>query len=140
MDLYFRSAFADAYKSMPQMIKNLSEHWFGQQVYCPNCGQPSIDRYGNNRPVADFYCSYCHEDYELKSQARIFGPKVVDGAYRTMMEPLRGNWNPNLFLMHYDPKGLSVLNLLVVPKFFSCSTNSIVLKTCSGRLTRRTGT
>jgi type II restriction enzyme len=118
MDLSFQAALADPYRSVSQKIKNLSEHWVSQQVYCPNCGQPYISCYGNNRPVADFYCSHCREDYELKSQARIFGPRVVDGAYRTMMERLKGSRNPNLFLMHYDPKGLSVRNLLVIPKYF----------------------
>jgi len=118
MDLSFQAALADPYKSAPQKIKNLSEHWFSQQVYCPNCGQLYINRYGNNRPVADFYCSHCLEEYELKSQARTFGAKVVDGAYRTMMERLKGSRNPNLFLMNYDRNGLSVRNLLVIPKYF----------------------
>jgi type II restriction enzyme len=118
MDLSFQAALADSYRSVPQKIKNLSEHWVSQQVYCPNCGQTDIGRYSNNRPVADFFCSHCQEDYELKSQARIFGAKVVDGAYRTMIERLKGSSNPNLFLLHYDPIGLSVRNLLVVPKHF----------------------
>jgi type II restriction enzyme len=118
MDLSFHVALADPYKSVPQKIENLSEHWVSQQVYCPSCGQFDIGRYGNNRPVADFFCSHCHEDYELKSQARVFGAKVVDGAYRTMMERLTGIGNPNLFLLHYDPTRLSVLNLVVIPKYF----------------------
>jgi type II restriction enzyme len=43
---------------------------------------------------------------------------VVDGAYRTMMERLKGTGNPNLFLLHYDWRELSVRNFLVVPKYF----------------------
>jgi type II restriction enzyme len=35
-----------------------------------------------------------------------------------MIERLKGNSNPNLFLLHYDPRRLSVLNLLVIPKYF----------------------
>ena len=27
-----------------------------------------IDKYPNNQPVADFYCSNCKEEYELKSK------------------------------------------------------------------------
>jgi type II restriction enzyme len=67
MEFSFLLALADGYKSGPQKIKRLSEHWVSQQVYCPNCGQPDIDQYHNNRPVADFFCSHCNEDYELKS-------------------------------------------------------------------------
>jgi type II restriction enzyme len=105
-------------KSASQKIRNLSENWVGREVYCPNCGHTNMGEYRNNRPVADFFCSYCNEDYELKSQARIFGTRVVDGAYRTMIERLEGINNPNLFLLHYDAAGLSVRDLLVIPKHF----------------------
>lgn len=138
MDLSFHAALADPYTSAQQKIKNLSEHWFSQQAYCPNCGQPRIFRYHNNRPVADFFCSSCHEDYELKSQARTFGPRVVDGAYRTMIERLKSSSNPSLFLLHYDPRCLAVLNLLVVPKYFFVP-QMIVERSPLGPLARRAG-
>ena len=118
MDLSFQAALAGSYRSSLQKIRILSEDWVRRQVYCPNCGQVDMGRYGNNRPVADFFCHHCNEDYELKSQAKTFGAKMVDGAYRTMMDRLRGSSNPNLLLLHYDPGGLSVLNLLVIPKYF----------------------
>jgi type II restriction enzyme len=68
--------------------------------------------------VADFYCPTCGEDYELKSKKTAFGVKIVDGAYSTMLERLRGNHNPNLFLLNYNWYTFEVLNLLVVPKHF----------------------
>jgi type II restriction enzyme len=68
--------------------------------------------------VADFYCPSCGEDYELKSKKTAFGVKIVDGAYSTMLERLRENHNPNLFLLNYNWNTLEVLNLLVVPKHF----------------------
>jgi len=46
------------------------------------------------------------------------GLKIVDGAYRTMMERLRSTENPNLFLLNYNLGSLEVLNFLVVPKHF----------------------
>ncbi|WP_158929728.1 DpnI domain-containing protein [Acidisphaera sp. S103] len=118
MNLSFEVSRGDLYKSRPQKIRNLSEHWVDQEVYCPSCGQVDIGRYSNNRPVADFFCSHCREDFELKSQGRAFGPNVADGAYKTMIERLKGNQNPNLLLLHYDLKQLSVINLLVIPKYF----------------------
>ena len=118
MDLTFHEARATGYLSGPQRIKNLSEHWIGREVYCPSCGHIEMTRYGNNRPVADFFCGECSADYEIKSQARMFGASVVDGAYRTMIERLNSSNNPNLILLHYNPKALSVVNLIVVPKYF----------------------
>jgi type II restriction enzyme len=60
----------------------------------------------------------CEEEYELKSQKTKFGSKVTDGAFRTMCERLAASNNPNLLLLNYDLKQLSVINLFVVPKHF----------------------
>ena len=118
MDLSFQAALADAYKSGLQRVRILSEHWVGSQVYCPNCGSCHIARYGNNNPGADFFCSICKEDYELKSQRTRFGAKIVDGAYRTMIQRLSGNTNPNFFLLNYDARKLTVTNLIIIPSHF----------------------
>jgi transcription elongation factor Elf1 len=95
MDLSFQTALATEYKGATQKIRIMSEHWVSTQVYCPNCGNVSITSYKNNSPVADFFCSNCEEDYELKGHKMALGAKIVDGAYRTMMERLRASNNPN---------------------------------------------
>ena len=41
-------------------------------VYCPNCGNARIDQFVANRPVADFSCSDCHEEYELKPEEGVW--------------------------------------------------------------------
>src|SRR3989344_7891323 len=99
MNLSFDVAIAERYKSQSQRARILTENWVDKEIYCPNCGQSDIDKYPNNRPAADFYCSNCREDYELKSKKNIIGARVVDGAYKTMIERLRGDDNPNLFLL-----------------------------------------
>ncbi len=43
---------------------------------------------------------------------------MLDGAFKTKCERLAADNNPNLFLMNYDHKHLSVTNLFVVPKHF----------------------
>ena len=106
------------YESPSQSARFWTESWVRTQVYCPNCGQADISKYANNRPVADFYCSSCREDYELKSQKARFGAKMVDGAFRTMCERVASTNNPNLMLMNYDIKALSVKNLCVILKQF----------------------
>jgi len=118
MNLYFDTKLGDEYKSSSQKIRVLTEDWVDRQIFCPNCGHLDIDKYGNNTPVADFFCSNCHEDYELKSKKDSVGTKIVDGAYRTMIERLRGENNPNFFLLNYDLLTFSVLNFLVIPKHY----------------------
>ena len=118
MNLSFDKKLADDYTSPSQKIRVLTEHWVDKQVYCPNCGHFDIDKYGNNKPVADFFCSNCKEDYELKSKKDSVGTKIVDGAYRTMIERLQSTNNPNLFLLNYDLLDFSVLNFFVIPKHF----------------------
>ena len=77
-----------------------------------------MQKYSNNRPVADFFCMGCREDFELKSKKDATGNKIVDGAYQTMMERLISVNNPNFFLLNYDLSGLRVLNFFVIPKHF----------------------
>lgn len=80
MKLGFEEAQAP-YESPSQSARYWTEAWVHRQVYCPNCGQTSIDRYENNRPVADFYCGSCREEYELKSQKTPFGAKVLEARF-----------------------------------------------------------
>jgi len=118
MNLSFDTKLADRYDSLSQKIRVLTEDWVDGQVYCPNCGHLDIDKYGNNKPVADFFCANCQEDYELKSKKDSVGTKIVNGAYRTMIQRLQSTNNPNFFLLNYDLRNLSVLNFFVIPKYF----------------------
>jgi type II restriction enzyme len=106
------------YTSGSQSARAWTERWVHNWVYCPNCGSPKVNPFLNNSPVADFLCVSCKEEYELKSQRNTFGNKVLDGSFRTKCDRLAANNNPNLFLLNYDFKRLSVTNLFVVPKHF----------------------
>lgn len=116
-NLGFEEAQA-SYNSGSQKARAWTERWVRNEVYCPSCGGPSINQFEANRPVADFVCSTCSEEFELKSQKGKFGIKVLDGAYRTMCERLVASNNPNLLLLNYDLPTLTVSNLFVVPKHF----------------------
>lgn len=94
MQLTFNTKLAEKYTSAPQKIRVLTEDWVDTCVYCPSCGHLEIENYPNNKPVADFYCSNCKEDYELKSKKNSMGAKIVDGAYNSMIERLQSNNNP----------------------------------------------
>ncbi len=118
MKLVFDTAITKGYKSLSQQARVLTEGWVDNQIYCPNCGYSEIDKYANNQPVADFYCTNCHEDYELKSKKSKIGSKIVDGAYHTMIERIKSSENPNLSLLHYNLSTFEVSNFLVIPKYF----------------------
>lgn len=117
MSLNLYSAKADIYQSNSQKIRVLTENWVNEFIYCPNCGS-SIYEYENNKPVADFYCPKCSEDYELKSKKDKMGKKIVDGAYATMIERLQSESNPNFFFLNYDKNTLDISNFIVIPKHF----------------------
>jgi type II restriction enzyme len=117
MKLGFEEA-QSPYSSGSQSARVWTERWVKDWAYCPNCGNSKIDQFSANRPVADFFCPSCSEEFELKSQKAKFGTKIVDGAFRTMVERLASNNNPNLFLLNYSLSTLSVINALIVPKHF----------------------
>lgn len=118
MQLTFNTALAGIYASSSQKIRVLTEDWVGRTIFCPNCGHEDITQYENNRPVADFHCQNCQEEYELKSKNGKIGTRIVDGAYSTMIERLVSRANPNFFMLSYDMVSYSVKNFMVVPKHF----------------------
>ena len=117
MRLSFDTSLSEKYNSSAQKIRVMSESWLGDNMHCPNCGNPRISHLTNNSPVADFQCDNCGEIYELKSKNGNLGKKIADGAYSTMIERITSDSNPDLFLLQYS-KSLSVTELLLIPRFF----------------------
>jgi|SRR5580704_12798077 hypothetical protein len=107
-----------AYTSGSQSARAWTEAWVKAWAYCPHCGSAKMSQFPNNKPVADFLCTSCSEEFELKSQKGKFGDKVIDGAFKTKCERLAAGNNPNLLLMNYDRTSLAVVNLFIVPKHF----------------------
>ena len=105
------------YKSKAQKARVLTENWVQKNIVCPGCGTGLL-RYANNSPVADFCCSVCVEDYELKATSGILGKMIPDGAYGTMMTRLAAHTNPNLLLLQYDAAYRAVKNLLAIPRYY----------------------
>lgn len=108
---------AEAYLNQSQKVRIMTESWVLSEIYCPNCGNSLLD-YEKNRPVADFYCQKCKEDFELKSKSGKFSKKISAGAYSKMIERLRSTQKPNFFFMAYFMKVLRVNDFFVVPKHF----------------------
>lgn len=107
------------YKSASQQVRVMTESWLGQNAYCPNCGRQPITQFENNRPVADFYCQDCAEQFELKSKSgQSAGRSVADGAYQTMIERIQSEQNPNFFCLSYRKVDYAVRQLVLIPKHF----------------------
>jgi len=117
MKTFLDTKLAENYTSASQKIRVLTESWVNTEIFCPSCGS-MVNEYENNRPVADFYCPKCREEYELKSKKDTVGNKIVDGAYKTMIERLNSSNNPNFFLLNYDLNNFEILNFFVIPKHF----------------------
>ncbi len=113
----FRKTQAE-FTSGSQRARVWTEEWLLRSMYCPSCGENQLEDFPNNKPVADFYCSNCSEEFELKSSKKKFGKSVPDGAYKTMSERLRSETNPSLMLLRYDIKQFGVTDLSVIPKQF----------------------
>ncbi|ODS43077.1 MAG: restriction endonuclease [Candidatus Altiarchaeales archaeon IMC4] len=117
MQLRLDTSLAQHYKKQSQKVRVMSEDWAHSEIFCPSCGGGIMD-YENNRPVADFYCAKCKEDFELKSKKDKFGKKIANGAYETKIKRLQSDTVPNFFLLNYDLKTLEITNFFVVPKHF----------------------
>ena len=106
------------YTSGSQSARTWTEAWVKMWAYCPHCGNAKRCRsFPNNSPLADFLCSSCNEEFELKSQKSKFGAKVAGWCLQgPNASVLAASNNPNLLLMNYDLKSLSVLNLFIVPE------------------------
>lgn len=117
MNLAFNTSLAEGYKSNCQIARLLTENWVLNNSYCPCCGYLPLNEFENNRPVADFYCKKCNEEFELKSKNGKLTNTITDGAYSTMIERINSENNPNFFFLSYT-KQWTVSNFLLIPKHF----------------------
>lgn len=118
MQLNFDSSIISNYRSNSQKARILTENWVSSNMFCPRCGNSCVEHFENNRPVADFYCSKCYNEYELKSKSGTLEHKINDGAYETMIKRITGNKNPDFFFMSYSKKELKVKDFIFIPKHF----------------------
>ncbi len=125
MNLCFNTNLSKNYKSNSQKARVLTEDWVLNNSYCPSCGNIPLNDYENNRPVADFFCENCKEEFELKSKKGKLSNTITDGAYNSMIERINSENNPNFFFLAYS-KDWSVNNFLIIPKQFF--TEEIIIK------------
>jgi type II restriction enzyme len=125
MNLSFNTRLAEGYTSNSQIARILTENWVLNNSYCPSCGNLPLNEFENNRPVADFYCEKCSEEFELKSKGGKLTNTITDGGYSTMVERINSKNNPNFFFLTYN-KEWNVNDFLIIPKQFF--TEEIIIK------------
>lgn len=118
MDLCFDREKAEGYKSPSQIARVLTEDWATRNLFCPSCKKPRLQTARDNTKVIDFVCDHCSETYQLKSQSRRLGERILDSAYGPMIDSIKKNRTPNLFLLHYNSRSFCAENLLIVPRYF----------------------
>jgi type II restriction enzyme len=117
MNLQLDTSLAASYHAGSQRARVITEGWMQRYMFCPICGNPHLTRFVANRPVADFYCDHCRQEFELKSkEGSHVGAVIADGAYDTMIERITSNNNPNLFYMTHEHD--VVQNLILIPRYF----------------------
>ncbi len=99
------SESAVAYKSGSQRARVVTEAWGADNLYCPNCSSPKLDRLTHNTQASDFCCPKCHFWFQLKGQQSRLGNSVPDGAYAAMMNAIRNDETPNFYFMHSEIAG-----------------------------------
>ena len=109
--------YSNRYKSRPQLIRTVTEDWFSNEMYCPNC-LSDINRCPANSKTKDFFCSNCTHSFELKSHATNFPNTIPDGAYETLIANIQSSAAPDFFFLCYNAKNWQVADIFLVPRFF----------------------
>jgi len=118
MNLQMDSSVAASYCSKSQQSRVITESWVEANVFCVVCGNSTLKKFENNRPVADFYCEKCNKEFELKSKRGTIGDTIIDGEYHKKIERLNSLTNPSLLMLGYDDVSFRALELSIVPYFF----------------------
>jgi type II restriction enzyme len=117
VDLHLPTANLDRYKSASQRARVGTESWGAANFFCPACESPRLDVAPRNTVAVDYFCPACQSPFQLKSQSKHFGSKIVDAAYSEMKRAILEDRTPNLFVLHYDPDTWAVRTVLLVPHF-----------------------
>ncbi len=124
------------YHSKSQIAGILTESWFKENMYCPNCLNEQLTKEPNNTKVVDFSCNNCNNLFQLKAQSKQFGNKVSDGAYKPMIDAIYNNNAPNFSFIQYTITDWKIDNLFIVPNFFFTSSTIEVRKPLSSNARR----
>jgi type II restriction enzyme len=117
MDLSLPIEGLRGYKSASQRARVGTESWGAANFFCPACESPRLNAAPRNTVAVDYFCPSCKSPFQLKSQSKPLGFRIVDAAYSEMKRAILEDRTPNLFLLHYDLDTWAVRTVLLVPHF-----------------------
>jgi type II restriction enzyme len=117
VNLHLPTTGLDRYKSASQRARVGTESWGAANFFCPACESPQLRSSPQGTAAIDYFCPLCDSPYQLKSQSKPFGSKIVDAAYSEMKRAILKDRTPNLFVLHYDLDTWAVRTVLLVPHF-----------------------
>ena len=117
MELLLPTAGLDRYKSASQRARVGTESWGAENFFCPACDSPCLKSAPQGTAAIDYTCPSCGSPFQLKSQSRAFGSRIVDAAYSEMRRAIIEDQTPNLYILHYDLASWAVRTLILIPRF-----------------------
>ena len=105
------------YKSASQRARVGTEAWGAANFFCPSCESPYLRPLPQGTASVDYFCPSCDSPFQLKSQSKPLGSKIVDAAYSEMKRAILEDRTPNLFVLHYGLDTWAVRTVLLVPHF-----------------------
>jgi len=117
VDLHLPTADLKRYKSASQRARIGTESWGASNFFCPVCDSPRLDVAPHGTATLDYSCPKCDSPFQLKSQSKPFGAKILDSAYSQMRRAILTNRTPNLYVLHYDLTAWAVRTVILIPHF-----------------------
>jgi type II restriction enzyme len=99
------------------MARVATEAWAAANLFCVNCGSPRLAASPVGSKALDYLCPGCDDSFQLKSQSKPFGDRVLDSAYSAMIAAIATDRAPHFVLLHYSRELWSVLDLVFIPRF-----------------------
>lgn len=117
MDLRLPTTGLARYKSASQRARVGTESWGVENFFCPACESPRLEPSPQGTAAIDYVCPSCASPFQLKSQSKPFGSKILDAAYSEMKRAILKDRTPNLFVLHYDLNAWPVRTIILIPHF-----------------------
>jgi type II restriction enzyme len=117
VDLHLPVSGLDRYKSASQRARVGTESWGAANFFCPACESPRLEPSPQGTAAIDYVCPSCDSPFQLKSQSKPIGGRIVDAAYSEMKRAILADRTPNLYVLHYDLTGWLVRTVILVPHF-----------------------
>jgi type II restriction enzyme len=117
VDLQLPTQGLDRYKSSSQRARVGTEAWGAENFFCPACESLHLRPTPQGTKAIDYFCPSCKSTFQLKSQSKPIGKRIVDAAYSEMKRAILEDRTPNLYVLHYDLVRWLVRSVILIPHF-----------------------